>query len=209
VLKNQAGTLPQAQKVRRTLAKSLLSDGWTQEGLAFIEKIKDGLGQNEEDAFFYEMQVLNFDKVLKQADRNRRFLEVIRNTLKRPEEAKAINIAGEVVGPRLIWARGNFELKTLQVNKYNKLQVEVFSKVPEDINIAKIQLVFNDSQLNQEVVGPMKLSKATPIVVDRELYVSKENYSIHREYIQLVEVILEIAKENADQNGLQFVLKPY
>ena len=119
--------------MRRTLAKSLLSDGWTQEGLAYIEKIKTGLGQTEEDVFFYEMQVLNHDKVLKQAERNRRFLELIRNTLKRPEEAKAVNIAGEVVGPRLIWARGNFELKTLQVNKYNKLQVEVFSKVPEEI----------------------------------------------------------------------------
>lgn len=65
VLKNQPATLPQAQKVRRTLAKSLLSDGWTQEGLAYIEKIKAGLGQNEEDVFFYEMQVLNHDKVLK------------------------------------------------------------------------------------------------------------------------------------------------
>ena len=90
---------------------------------------------------------------------------------------------GIVVGPTLVWARGRFQLKTVQVNKYNSLQIELFSKIDETITVAKIQLRFNDSQLNQEISGPFQFSKASPIILDRELYVSKENYSIHREFI--------------------------
>ena len=175
------------------------------------------MSQNLEDFFLYEMQVLNHDKVIKQADRNRRFLDLIKQTLNfkhlaggdSEEVQKQINVVGIVVGPTLVWARGRFQLKTVQVNKYNSLQVELFSKIDETITVAKIQLRFNDSQLNQEISGPFQFSKASPIILDRELYVSKENYSIHREFIQLNEVLIEIAKESPDQNGLAFIVKPY
>jgi hypothetical protein len=84
------------------------------------------------------------------------------------------------------------------VNKYNKLKVEIFSKIPESIKLSKVQLIFNDSQLNTKVPGTFTVSKASPLVLDQELYVSKENFSIHREFIQLIEVIIEIEKESLD-----------
>ena len=64
------------------------------------------------------MKVLNHDKVIKQADRNRRFLDLIKQTLtfknaEEPDAVKPVNIAEEVFGPSLIWARGSFQFKTI------------------------------------------------------------------------------------------------
>ena len=145
---------------------------------------------NLEDFFLYEMQVLNYDKVIKSSERNKRFLELIKQTLafKQPEqflpegesqpEKQQVKMVGLLVGPGLIWARARFELKTIQVNKYNKLLVEIHSKITEPIKLSKIQLRFNDNILNQDIEGNFILSKSTPIILERELYVSKENYSI-------------------------------
>jgi hypothetical protein len=41
-----------------------------------------------------------------------------------------VNMIGTLVGPGLVWARGSFDLKTIQVNKHNKLTVEIHSKLP-------------------------------------------------------------------------------
>jgi len=40
-----------------------------------------------------------------------------------------VNMIGTLVGPGLLWARGSFDLKTIQVNKHNKLTVEIHSKL--------------------------------------------------------------------------------
>ena len=44
--------------------KSLIHDGWRQDGLVFVEKAKSHMSDRLEDLFIYEMEVLNYDKVI-------------------------------------------------------------------------------------------------------------------------------------------------
>lgn len=113
-----------------------------------------------------------------------------------------------LVGPSLIWARGHFEQKTIQVNKYNRLSVEIHSKIPDSIRIARVYLRFNDPSLNFDVTSDFQLAKKSHITVSKELYISKEN-NIKVFNIQLQEVIIELAPVSSDCNGLSFALKPY
>jgi hypothetical protein len=66
-------------------------------------------------------------------------------------------------------------LNTVQINKYNKLNIEIFTKVTNPIKLNKINLRFNEPSLNQEVVGEFTLSKDNPVMIERELYISKDN----------------------------------
>lgn len=71
--------------------------------------------------------------------------------------------------------KAQFDLSSVQVNKYNKLNIEVFSRVEEPIEIQRLLIKFNESSLNQEITQRMVLSKDTPIKLERELYISKDN----------------------------------
>ena len=57
--------MQQVQKVRKDVARGLILEGWIQEGLEFVEKAKANMQGNLEDLFLYEMQILNYDKVIK------------------------------------------------------------------------------------------------------------------------------------------------
>ena len=48
---------------------------------------------------------------------------------------KKIAIAGQLVGPNLLWTRATFEQKVIQVNKHNKLSIEVHSKLKETFKV--------------------------------------------------------------------------
>ena len=103
--------------------KSLIHDGWMQEGLIFIEKAKTYVSDRLEDLFLYETQVLNHDRQITQAERSKRFVDLINKMLscRGPSkdlqedhpESKRIAIAGQLVGPNLLWTRAAFELKTI------------------------------------------------------------------------------------------------
>ena len=62
-------------------------------------------------------------------------------------------MCGCLVGPQFFWTRANFELKALQVNKYNKLSIEIHSKLKEPVQVSKVLLHFNEPSLNHEVAG--------------------------------------------------------
>jgi hypothetical protein len=81
VLQHSPIHLQATQKIRKDIAKALLNEGWTQEGLAFIEKAKRNMSGSIEDFFLYEMQVLNYDKVLRPKERYKRFIDLIHKTL--------------------------------------------------------------------------------------------------------------------------------
>jgi len=42
-------------KLRKDIAKSMLNDGWTQEGLVYVEKAKKFVSDKIEDYFLYEL----------------------------------------------------------------------------------------------------------------------------------------------------------
>ena len=78
----------------------------------------------------------------------------------------------------------------------------------EELCIQKIQLRFNDNTLNQDISAQLVLSKAHPIVLERELYISKEN-AAQRDFIQLNELLLDISKNEGTRHDLAFLVKPY
>jgi len=49
--------------------------------------------------------------------------------------------------------------------------------------------------LNQDITGDFTLSKDSPLILERELYISKEHYNNQREYIIFNEVIIELTPE--------------
>jgi hypothetical protein len=61
--------------------KSLIHDGWMQEGLVFVEKAKALISDRLEDLFLYEMQVLNHDKLITQSERVKRFDDLVNKML--------------------------------------------------------------------------------------------------------------------------------
>jgi hypothetical protein len=92
-------------------------------------------------------------------------------------------MCGALVGPNFFWTRANFELNTLQVNKYNKLSVEIHSKLREPIQISKVLFHFNEPSLNHEVSGAFTVVRGKPIVIEREIYISNENLNVQKEVI--------------------------
>jgi len=84
-------------------------------------------------------------------------------------------LIAKLEGPQLIWARAAFNLNTVQINQYNKLDLEIYSKNKEPIKIKKIQIRFNEPSLNQDLTQDFSISKDEPIKIQRELYISKDN----------------------------------
>jgi len=118
-----------------------------------VEKAKLTVTDNLQDFFSYEMELLNYDRVIKQEERSKRFIDLVKRIEKEEldpedENSKPLMLATYLVGPSLIWGRGMFNLNTIQVNKYNKVNVEIFSKVEEPIKVHKIILRFNENTLN-------------------------------------------------------------
>ena len=62
------------------------------------------------------------------------------------------------------------------MNKYNKLVVEVHSKIKDEYKVQKIQLRFSDPALDQVITGEFPLSKASPIKLEREIFISSDSY---------------------------------
>ena len=162
--------------------------------MEFIERAKATCESGKvdiEEFFSYEMEILNYDKLLKNAERHHRFTNLIQKVhstqlyeYDENGEEKKKTLVGLLVSPQLIWARARFDLKNIQVNNYNKLKIEVFSKMENTIVFNKLMMRFNDSSLNLEINGPLILSKDTPLKFAQELYITKENIG-HKEFVQL------------------------
>jgi len=55
---------------------------------------------------------------------------------------------GVIQGCNLLWARARFEHSSLQINKFNKLTVEIFSKLNEPLKVASVELKMSTPSLN-------------------------------------------------------------
>lgn len=76
----------------------------------------------------------------------------------------------------MLWARGRFEQDRVQLNKFNKLKIEVFSKLSSSIKVESIELITNVQTLNKKIDlmtegQPMKLTKLNQIQSEVEFYV--------------------------------------
>ena len=66
-------------------------------------------------------------------------------------DAGKITYVGIITGCGMFWARGKFLHEKIQMNNFNKLKVEIYSKLDTPIKISKLQIKLSDSKLNQDV----------------------------------------------------------
>lgn len=64
---------------------------------------------------------------------------------------EGIKLTGIMQGTSLIWARARFENDHIQINKFNKLTIEVFSRLSQPIKIAKLNIMMSQVDLSQDV----------------------------------------------------------
>ena len=95
------------------------------------------------------------------------------------------------------------------MNKYNKLVVEVHSKLKEEFKVQKIQLRFSDPTLDQIIAGEFTLSKATPILLEREIFISSDAYLQAQDHIEFIEIIVELAPATPENNIVALIMTPY
>lgn len=91
-----------------------------------------------------------------------------------------------------MWARARFEHSKVQVNKFNKLTFEVFSKMSSPLKLKSLDLVLNLRGLNYHVdfENCYSLSKSNPIRLEKDFYVSEEDD--HVGIVMLNDICLEI-----------------
>ena len=66
-------------------------------------------------------------------------------------EGKPQQLTGVVIGTALLWARARFEQKQIQINKFNKLTLEVFSRMSAPIRIQQLTIAMSQGNLNQVI----------------------------------------------------------
>lgn len=87
----------------------------------------------------------------------------------------------------------------MQVNHYNSLQVEIHSKLEDELELESVSLNFSGlkQQLNHKVQGPITLKKDAPISVQKELFIS---FNVSQDSIFLEEVVLEFKCRDSSLN---------
>ena len=115
-----------------------------------------------------------------------------------------VKLVGVVQGCNLIWARAKFEHPAVQINKFNKLRIEIFSKIAEPLKIAQVEVKMSQASLNRQVQfkdgpGYYELTKSNPIVIEESFYLEKEDNEIG--CIMLNQLVLNIAQGDIGVNG--------
>lgn len=80
-----------------------------------------------------------------------------------------------------MWCRARFAQNLVQVNRANKLRVEIFSKLSTPILVSSVNLCTNEHHLNKTVnlmidyegfeEKAFSFNKNNPIVIEREFFV--------------------------------------
>ena len=102
-------------------------------------------------------------------------------------DREPIKLTGIVNGTSLLWARARFEHSRIQINKFNKLTLEVFSRLSTPIKISKLTIMMSQVDLSQEIDFAQDdtltenyyvLSKTNPIRLERQFYLNQEDDEI-------------------------------
>lgn len=104
---------------------------------------------------------------------------------------------GTLSGAHIFWARARFQHHLIQINKFNRLTLEVFSKVSTPIKVGKIEIRLSQHDLDQtidfseEEDGCYLFSKNNPIKIDKEFYIKDDDSALGP--IMLNKITLQIA----------------
>jgi hypothetical protein len=142
----------------------------------FMERLKacsQALGDHE-DFFLQEMRILNFDPTSTPDTKRQRFADLISRFKSGKLGQMQDQSSSSLIGTDLLFAVGNYSHERIQVNHYNTLDFQIHSKLPQDLEVQSVQLVFSSlkQQLNYKLDGPLVLKKGEPIKLTRELFIS-------------------------------------
>ena len=131
------------------------------------------------------MKILMNAHSLQNHKRHSRLMDLIDKVQsQRCEDQTPIKLTGIMQGTSLIWARARFEHSSIQINKFNKLTLEVFSRLSQPIKISKLNIMMSQVDLSQEIDFSEDdslqdsfylLSKTNPIKVTRQFYLNHED----------------------------------
>jgi hypothetical protein len=95
------------------------------------------------------MKILMNAHNLQNHKRHQRLMELIDKVQsERIVDKEPIKLSGIVNGTSLIWARARFEHNQIQINKFNKLTLEVFSRLSTPIKVAKMSIMMSQVDLS-------------------------------------------------------------
>ena len=135
--------IQEKQKTRRQIHSHLVKERWTKQAVNLIEKSKANSATLEE-YFQNEMKILMNAHNLQNHKRHKRLMELIDKVQsERIVDREPIKLTGIVQGTALLWARARFEHSQIQINKFNKLTVEVFSRLSMPIKISKLNIMMS------------------------------------------------------------------
>ena len=81
--------------------------------------------------------------------KHKRLMELIEKVQsERLGDREPSELIGIVQGTSLLWARARFEHSKIQINKFNKLTVEVFSRLSMPIKISKLKIRMSQVDLS-------------------------------------------------------------
>ena len=63
---------------------------------------------------------------------------------------RLIKLIEKVTGSHLFWARAKFEHSSVQINKFNKLTIEIFSKISAPLKICNVEIKMSQTSLNHD-----------------------------------------------------------
>ena len=56
------------------------------------------------------------------------------------EKTGPMQLSSYITGCNLVWARAKFEHSSIQINKFNHVKIEIFSKVGTPLKVASVAL---------------------------------------------------------------------
>ena len=116
--------------------------------MTLIEKSKANSASLDE-YFQNEMKILMNAHNLQNHKRHTRLMELIDKVQSdRIVDKEPIKLTGIVQGTSLLWARARFEHSQIQINKFNKLTIEVFSRLSMPIKISKLNIMMSQVDLS-------------------------------------------------------------
>ena len=186
--------------MRRQMSQSLIREQWIREAVNLTEKSKVD-SETLDEYFQNEMKILLHDNTLQNRNRHMRFVQLIDKVQsEKVIDGKPQKLTGVVIGTALLWARARFEQKQIQINKFNKLTLEVFSRISAPIRIQQLTIAMSQGNLNQVIDFSQdenaenkwyNLSKNNPIKLERQFYLQEEDNQIGE--IILNQIVLELA----------------
>lgn len=189
--------LRDALKYREQVTNCMIQDGWETQAINLLEQNREfqkklHLEQDKPIQFFkYEMQILNYSKNLTKQERCRRFRELLDMDFNSQGD-HAVN--GQLIGAGLIWARASFDVKrgkSVQINTYVNLKVELFTRVKDGFDIETTTVKFNEQNFNFETKN-LKLNRDKPLLIEKDIYLDETHFMMEGDVLMLNHITIKL-----------------